>query len=86
MSIAQIRKIANDGMRIYKEYKEARKKAREKKEHDGEEGNREGVIEGSEKKTKVNVKVKLNSDQLKQNLMVWLGKMGDAIYNGFLVL
>jgi hypothetical protein len=86
MSIAQIRKMANEGIRIYKEYKAARKRAREKKEQDGEEGNREGVIEGSGKKTKVNVKVKVNSDQLKQNLMVWLGKMGDAIFNGFLVL
>ena len=86
MSIAQIRKLANEGLRIYKEYKAARKRAREKKDQDGEEGNREGVIEGSGKKTKVNVKVTVNADQLKQNLMVWLSKMGDAIFNGFLVL
>ena len=32
MSIAQIRKLANEGLRIYKEYKAARKRAREKKD------------------------------------------------------
>ena len=87
MSLPTIRRYCNEGIRLYKQYKEAKKKQRHKSADDGEEASqRDPVISKSGAKKSVSVDVDINPDIMKAELENWLRKQGDGIYNGFLVL
>ena len=87
MPLSTIRRYCNEGVRLYKQYKEARKKKRHESADDGEEASqRDPVIAKSGSKKSVNVDVDINPDIMKAELENWLRKQGDGIYNGFLVL
>ena len=88
MSLVEIKYYCTQGIQLYKQYQEARKRARaekEAREAEGGEEKQEG-INTSGKKTKVNVDVEMNPDVLMANLKAWMDKLGDGLYNGFIVL
>lgn len=75
MPLSTIRRYCNEGVRLYKQYKEAKKKLRYESADDGEEATkRDPVIAKSGSKKSVNVDVDINPDRLKVELENWLRK------------
>ena len=92
LSISQLMKMANEGIRLYKELQEMKKRKHREKEEKQQQNESEQAQEqmpissGSKSKTKVKAKVSINEAELRANLMLWLKDQNDAIYNGFIVV
>ena len=87
MPLSTIRRYCNEGLRLYSQYKEARKKLRHKSADDGEEeSNRDPVISKKGARYSVDVDIDIDPKILKLELENWLRKQGDGIYNAFLAL
>ena len=75
MPLSTIRRYCNEGLRLYSQYKEARKKLRHKSADDGEEeSNRDPVISKKGAKHSVDVDIDVDPKILKMELENWLKK------------
>ena len=80
ITLTQIRYYVRKGWQLYKQYKEARKKKKESSEEGGE------GIEASGTKKKTKLKVNLDADTLKKQLLDWMKNQRDSLYNGFMIM